>query len=116
MKKVRASNMDLLIWIFSWDKFKSLCKLKIEKNLVIQNADKGNTIVIPDEESYLKSAETLLERLLKDSFKFKNIPVALDKDLSYVVNSKIRVTDLLKKIKNKNAISEETYNKLRPVG
>ena len=35
---------------------------------------------------------------------------------NYEVMCEKRVTDLLKKLKNKNAISEETYNKLRPVG
>ena len=88
-----------------------MCKLKNENNLAIQKADKGNAIVILDKDSYLKSIETLL----KDSSKFKNIPVAPDKDLNYI-NSEKRVTDLLKKLKNKNAISDETYNKLRPVG
>ena len=53
---------------------------------------------------------------LKDSSKFKSIPVASDKDLDYVINSEKRVTDVLEELKNKNAISEETYNKLRPVG
>ena len=53
---------------------------------------------------------------MKDSSKFKNIPVAPVKDLNYITNFEKRVTDLLEKIKNKNAISEETYNKLRPVG
>ena len=90
----------------------SLCKLKNENNHVIQKADKGNTIVILDKDSYLKSVETLR----KDSSKFKNIPIAPNKDLNYIINSEKRVTDLLKKLKNKNAISEETYNKLRPVG
>ena len=74
--------------------------------------DKANTIVILDKDSYL----ILFETLLKDSSKCKSIPVAPDKDLNYVINSEKRVTDLLKKLKNKNAISEETYNKLRPVG
>ena len=60
----------------------------------------------------MKSVETLL----KDSSKFKNIPIAPNKDLNYIINSEKRVTDLLKKLKNKNVISEETYNKLRPVG
>ena len=86
--------------------------MKNENNLVIQKSDKGNTIVILDKDSYLKSVETLL----KDSSKFKNIPVASDKDLSYIINSEKRVTDLLKKLKNKNAISDETYNNLRPAG
>ena len=66
-----------------------------------------NTVVILDKDSYLKSVETLLE----DSCKFKNIHVAL-----ILLILKKRMTDLLKKLKNKNAISEETYNKLRPVG
>ena len=40
----------------SKNEFESLCKLKNENNLVIQKADKGNTIVILDKDSYLKSA------------------------------------------------------------
>ena len=71
-------------------------------------ANKGNTIVILDKDSYLKSVEALL----KDSSKFKSIPVAPDKDLNYIINSSKRLTDLLKKLKNKNAIIKETYNKL----
>ena len=61
--------------------------------------------------SYLKSVETLL----KDSPKFENIPVVPDKDFNYIINSEKRVADLLKKLKNKNVISKEIYNKLRPV-
>ena len=60
----------------------------------------------------MKSVETFP----KDSPKFKNIPVAHNKDLNYIISSQKRVTDLLKKLKNKKAISEETYYKLRPVG
>ena len=89
-----------------------MCKLKNENNLVIQKTDKDNTIAILDRDSYLKSFETLL----KDSSKFKNTPVAPDKDLDYIINSEKRITELLKKLKNKNPISDETYNKLRPVG
>ena len=94
------------------NEFESLCKMKNENNLLIQKADKGNTIVILDKDSHLKSVETLL----KDSSKFKNIPVAPAKDLNYIINYDKRVTDFLKKLKNKNAISEETYNKVKPVG
>ena len=71
--------------------------LKNENNLVIQKADKGNSIVILDKDSYLKSVETLL----KDSSNFKSIPGAPDKDLSYVINSEKRVTDLLKNLKTR---------------
>ena len=97
---------------FSKDEFESLHKLKNVNNLVIQKTDKGNTIDILDKDSYLKSVETIL----KDSSELKKIPVVPDKDLNYIITSEKRVTDLLKKLKNKNTISEETYNKLRPVG
>ena len=92
----------------SKDIFESLCKTKNKKSLVIQKADKGKTVTILDKGSYLKSVETLL----KDSSKFKNILVESDKDLSDVIDSEKTVTDL----EDKNAISEETYNKLRSVG
>ena len=59
-----------------------------------------------DKDSYLKSIETLL----KDSSKFKNIPVVPDKNPNYIINFEKSVNDLLKKLKNKNAICEETYN------
>ena len=93
----------------SKDESESRVKLKNENNLVIQKADKGNTIVILDKDSYLKSVGTLS----KDSSKFKNIAVAPNKNLNYITNSKKGVTDLSKKLKDKNVISEETYNKLR---
>ena len=54
------------------DESESLCKLENENNLIIQKADKGNTIVILDKDSYWKSVEALV----KDSSKFKNIPLA----------------------------------------
>ena len=87
--------------LISKDEFESLCKLKDENNIAIQQANKGNTIVIFGKDSYFKSVVTLL----KDSSTFKSIPVALDKDLNYVINYGERVTDLLKKLKNKDKIS-----------
>ena len=57
-----AFNKDnLLPFNLSKDEFESLCKLKDENNLVIQKADKDNTIVILDKDSNLKSFETLLK-------------------------------------------------------
>ena len=38
------------------------------------------------------------------------------KNFSYVISSIRRTADLLKKLKNKNVISEGVYNKLSPVG
>ena len=52
---------------------------------------------------------------MKNSSKLRSISVTLDKDHKYTINSQEKITDLLKKLKNKNAISEKTCIKLRPV-
>ena len=44
------------------------------------------------------------------------MPIAPNKDLNCIINFEKRATDLLKKLKNKNVISEETYCKLSPFG
>ena len=85
-------------FILSKDELESLCKLKNENNLVVQKADEGDTTVILDKDSSLKSAETLL----KDFSKLKTIPVVPDpvvpdKDLNYVINSVTRANDHPKK-------------------
>ena len=49
---------NFLPFNLSKNEFESLCKLKNENNLIIQRAGKGNTIVILDKDSYLKSIET----------------------------------------------------------
>ena len=82
--------------------------MKKENNLVIQKADKYNTVVILDKDFYLKS----VEELLKNFSKFKNIIVAPHEDINYIISSEKRVTDLLKNFKNKNAISVGSYDKL----
>ena len=94
------------------DEFESLCKLKNENKLVIQKANKGNVIIILEKYTFLIKP---VEILLKDSSKFNSIPVAPAKDINHITNSEKRVTDLLKKLKNKNAISDEIYNKLSPI-
>ena len=53
---------------------------------------------------------------MSEPTKYKNIPVASDKDLNYIINSGKKSDWSLKKHENKNAISEETYDKLKPDG
>ena len=94
----------------SKDEFESLCKTKNKNNLVIQKAVTSSNIVILDKDCYLKSVEALLT----DFSKFKNVPVALDKNFNYVINSESRVTDLLKNLKTRTQ-SVKKSNKPRTV-
>ena len=58
---------------------------------------KGNTIVILDKDSNLKSVETLL----KDSSRSKNTTVAPGKDLNYIINSGKKSLIFWKNLKTK---------------
>ena len=68
--------------------------MKNWNNLFFQKIDQGSTIGILDQGSYLKSVETLQI----DSLKFKNIPLAPDVLLNYVIISEKKVTNLLEKL------------------
>ena len=60
------------------NELESLCKLENESNLLIQKANKGNTFIILDKDTYLKSVQIILQ----DSSKSKNILVAPNEDLN----------------------------------
>ena len=60
------------------NELESLCKLENESNLLIQKANKGNTFIILDKDSYLKSVQIILQ----GSSKSKNILVAPNEDLN----------------------------------
>ena len=79
MKQCVYKSSLLVCWNKTFIIGENPTKCWFSVNFVIQKADKGNTIVILDKESYLKSVEALL----KDSSKFKNIPIAPNKDLNY---------------------------------
>ena len=61
-------------------------------------------------------AQDSVQEFLGQSAKFKNIPVAPDKNLSCIIDSEKRMTYLFRSLNNKNGIIEGTYNKVRPVG
>ena len=54
--------------------------------------------------------------MLKDKEKFKGVDCDPEKELNFVLAREREVTDVLKKLLKKGSLSEETYNKLRPVG
>ena len=69
MNPSSAQSLSIIVFYqpfnLSKDEFESLCKLKNENNLAIQNADKGNTIVILGKDSYLKDFLKSFERFFK---------------------------------------------------
>ena len=93
-------------------KFLALKSLIEHRDLVIQKADKGNTVVITDRTKYLEG----IKSLLLDSSKFIQLPIHEDKWINYIVNLESKLKDRFKVLKNEEKISEKELDSICPVG
>ena len=82
------------------------------KNIVIQKADKGNTIVILDKISYICA----IEEILNDHTKFSNLEIPAGKEINYITNLEKKITSDLKLLKDEETIDKATYKNIKPVG
>ena len=82
----------------------------IEKDLVMQKADKGNTIVILNKNDYISRHNQILD----DTSKFKRLNLEEGKVLNHIIHMEQHIIDLLKSLKNQDEISEKHYHNLYP--
>ena len=87
---------------------KALRNLTKQKDIIIQNADKGNTIVILDKESYIEK----MEELLSDTSKFKRLEIPPDKYLNFVIISQDKIKNILKSLHDKESLTDMLYKKI----
>ena len=90
---------------------KTLKNLTKQKD-VIQKADKGNTIVILDKESYIEK----VKELLGDTSKFERLEIPPDKHLNSVINSQDKIKSILKSLCDKESLTDMLYKKILPGG
>ena len=91
---------------------KALRNLTKQKDIIIQKADKGNTIVILDKESYIEK----MKELLNDTTKFEHLEIAPDKHFNFVINSQAKIKNILKSIPDKESLADMLHKKALPVG
>ena len=95
----------------SEEEFKALQNLSKNTNLVIQKSDKANSVVVLDEDIYIKHMESLL------SNKAKFEKVATKKGLlNFTVNHEKRINEYLKSLKSSGGLSVEHHKKIKAVG
>ena len=82
------------------------------KDLVIQKAGKGNTVVIPDCTKYLQG----IKSLFLDRSKFMQLPIDEGKRINYIVNFESKLKDHFKVPKNEEKNSEKEFDNICPVG
>ena len=92
--------------------FKALKRLSKNKNIVIQKADKGNTVVILDKCSYISA----VEEILNDNSKLSKLDIPAGKEINHIVNLEKRIISELKLLKDKEIIDKSTYKSIKPVG
>ena len=92
--------------------FKALKRFSKNKNVVIQKADKGNTVVVLDKCSYISA----IEEILNDNSKFSKLNILASKEINHIANLEIRIISELKLLKDKVIIDKSTYKSIKLVG
>ena len=100
----------------SKDEYEAFIKLSGNKDIIIQKADKGNTVVIVDKQVYIEKIETLLG----DTSKFVKVEFSksykCNDELRHVLDMETVVTKCLERLLSNNSITEEEFKFLKPVG
>ena len=78
------------------------------RDLVLQSADTGNTVVILNKNGYISKYKVILG----DWSKFKKLSIDQNKFLNHVVHMENRIIDVFKKLKNRKIIYRKKYEDL----
>ena len=74
--------------------FDALKILLKNKDIIVQKADKGNTVIILNRKDYVCK----MKNILNDSSKFHKVYIDHDKVLNHLIHMESRVTDVLKNL------------------
>ena len=84
---------------FFIEEFDALKILLRSKDIIVQKADKGNTIVILNRKDYVYKTKNILN---DKSTKFQKVYIDHDKILNYLIHVENKVTDVLKNLRFRN--------------
>ena len=94
------------------EEFDALKILLKKKDIIVQNADKGNTVVILNRKGYVCK----MKSILNDKSKFQKVYIDHDKILNHLFQMENRVTEVLEDLRDKKEISIEQNKDLNPSG
>ena len=103
--------MLIFLKIYLKRTLEALEKLFKHNNLVVQKADKRNSVVLIDKDVYVN----YMENILKDQSKFKKVKIKT-RILNFQVNHEKRINEYLKSLKNSGSLSVDQYKKIKTVG
>ena len=93
------------------EEFEALKTLSGNCNLVIQKADKGNSVVIVEKDVYVRHMETILS----DFNKFEKVSIKKG-ILNFSINHEKNINNYLKRLEKSGSLSTEQHKKIKAVG
>ena len=90
------------------EELEALYWLSKNKNLVVQKADKGNSVVLVDGDVYVRH----MENILKANTKFQKVDIKT-RTLNFQVNHEKRTNEILKSFKFSGSLSDKQHKKLK---
>ena len=88
----------------------ALDRLSKNKNLVIQKADKSNSVVLVNRDVYVKH----MANILKDNTKFEKVDIKT-RVLNVQVNHEKRLNEILKRLKYAGSLSDKQYKIIKAI-
>ena len=108
-KDHRFENLDS-------NEYEAFLGLAGNENIIIQKADKGNTVVIVDKLSYVQK----MEDLLSDTTKFVKVGFnpkhKVNKELRHILDMEEAIKSCMDDLLDNNYLSEEDYKLMKPTG
>ena len=92
------------------EEYLALKGLSSNKNIILQKADKGNSVVLVNKADYIKR----MKELLSDVSKFKEITVEPGKEINLLLQHEGKLIEFLKQIKS--SVTTDLYKHLYPQG
>ena len=92
------------------EEFEALKNLPANCNLVIQKADKGNSVVLVEKDVYIRH----IEKILDDATKFEKVKIEKE-ILNFSVNHERRTNDHLKSLEKSGSLTTDQYKKIKAI-
>ena len=98
------------------DEYEAFVALASNDSIIIQKADKGNTVVIVDKALYIQK----MEILLADTSKFVKVQFnpkyKVNKEIRHILDMQNAIKSCLDDLLQQNYVTEEDYKLMNPVG
>ena len=98
------------------DEYEAFLNFKSNKNIIIQKADKVNSVVVIDRLKYVSKVEELLSdrsKFVKIEFNSKH---TVNQDVRHLLDMELEMKSCLDDLLNKNYLSKDDYKYLKPCG